>query len=77
MTTSQILRTLEGRSLIARIPHPKDPRAKALRVAKSGQDLARRAISAVEGADGAFFAPIGADSGRLVGLFRLLAGFEG
>ena len=42
MTTSQVLRALEAASLIQRVDHPKDPRAKSIMVTQVGRDLARK-----------------------------------
>ena len=59
MMTSQVLRALEGRGLLERRPHPTDTRAKALRLAAAGRALTTR-VPAVETADAAFFASLGA-----------------
>ncbi|MFD8889410.1 MarR family winged helix-turn-helix transcriptional regulator [Streptomyces sp. NPDC059558] len=56
--TSQVLRTLENKGLVAREVDPADTRAKRLRVTDAGADLAPRAIAAVEGADAQFFRPV-------------------
>uniref|UniRef100_A0AAU2K404 MarR family transcriptional regulator n=1 Tax=Streptomyces sp. NBC_00049 TaxID=2903617 RepID=A0AAU2K404_9ACTN len=56
--TSQVLRTLESKGLIAREVDPADTRAKRLRVTEAGADLAPRAIEAVERADARFFEPV-------------------
>ncbi|MER5728245.1 MarR family transcriptional regulator [Streptomyces sp. NPDC002138] len=56
--TSQVLRTLEQKDLIAREVDPADTRAKRLRVTGSGAELAPRAMAAVEEADAAFFGPV-------------------
>jgi DNA-binding MarR family transcriptional regulator len=72
MTTSQLVRTLETAALLKRSDHPEDPRANAIEVTAAGRDKARKAVVAVEAADAAFFAVIGADSKRLVALFHSL-----
>jgi MarR family transcriptional regulator, organic hydroperoxide resistance regulator len=72
MTTSQVLRALEAASLIQRVDHPKDPRAKAITVTRAGRDLARKAIVVVEDTDAAFFKPLAADTKRLVAMFQAL-----
>ncbi|MFI7356467.1 MarR family winged helix-turn-helix transcriptional regulator [Streptomyces avidinii] len=56
--TSQVLRTLEHKGLVAREVDPADTRAKRLRVTDAGADLAPRAIAAVEHADAQFFRPV-------------------
>src|SRR5713226_6081772 len=77
MTTSQVLRALEAASLIQRVDHPTDPRAKSIVVTRAGRDLARKAIVVVEDADAAFFEPLASDTGRLVEMFQtLLQGSE-
>ena len=55
VTTSEVLRTLEGKGLVERRPHPEDARARAVAVTKAGKALARKAIPAVEEADAAYF----------------------
>jgi DNA-binding MarR family transcriptional regulator len=69
--TSQVLRTLEDKGLLARETDPADTRAKRLRVTTAGAELAPRAIEAVEGVDAEFFGPVAADDA--VGLLRRLA----
>ncbi|MER7821132.1 MULTISPECIES: MarR family winged helix-turn-helix transcriptional regulator [unclassified Streptomyces] len=56
--TSQVLRTLEQKGLVAREVDPADTRAKRLRVTDAGAELAPRAIAAVEQADAEFFRPV-------------------
>jgi DNA-binding MarR family transcriptional regulator len=72
MTTSQVLRALETASLIQRVDHPKDPRAKSIRVTRAGRDLARKAVVVVEETDAAFFEPLASDTARLVEMFQAL-----
>jgi DNA-binding MarR family transcriptional regulator len=69
--TSQVLRTLEDKGLLARETDPADTRAKRLRVTTAGAELAPRAIEAVEGVDAEFFGPVAVDDA--VGLLRRLA----
>ena len=72
MTTSQVLRALEAASLIERVDHPKDPRAKSIMVTRAGRDLARKAVVVVEATDAAFFEPLASDTARLVRMFQAL-----
>jgi DNA-binding MarR family transcriptional regulator len=58
MMTSQVLRTLEAKGLIRRLPHPEDARARALVATTEGVAAANRAIAAVEAADREFFGPL-------------------
>ena len=53
--TSEVLRALETRQLIARAPHPTDRRAKSITVTVSGGALADRATRLVETAEKQFF----------------------
>jgi DNA-binding MarR family transcriptional regulator len=72
MTTSQVLRALEAASLIQRVDHPKDPRAKSITVTRAGRDLARKVIVVVEQTDAAFFEPLASDTAQLVEMFQAL-----
>ena len=58
MMTSQVVRGLAGRGLIARTPHVTDGRAMDLVVTAAGRELANRAVVAVEACDRAYFAPL-------------------
>lgn len=53
--TSQVVRKLEARALLARTVDAADTRARRLRPTPQGADLARRAIAAVENVDDRFF----------------------
>jgi DNA-binding MarR family transcriptional regulator len=55
MMTSQVLRALERRGLLARATDPTDARVKRLTVTQDGRRLAEQAISLVEEADALFF----------------------
>lgn len=56
MTTSQALRTLEAKELVARDADPRDARAFRLKPTRKGAKLAARAIGVVEDVDSEFFA---------------------
>ena len=74
--TSEVVRKLAAKGLLARATDPHDTRARRLRVTPEGERVARLAITAVEQADQAFFAPAGRqglDSEHLAALLRLLA----
>jgi DNA-binding MarR family transcriptional regulator len=58
MTTSQVLRTLESKGLVERIPDRSDARAKRVRTTDEGQRLVAEAVPAVEHTDAAFFAVV-------------------
>lgn len=65
--TSQVVRALEAKGLIARTVDPADTRARRLRATAAGAALAPRAIAAVEEVDARFFAPVAhADAVRLL-----------
>jgi len=66
--TSQVLRRLEERGLVARRDDPSDSRAKHVAITSRGADLARRAIVVVEQADADFFGAAAPDLIRSLGL---------
>jgi DNA-binding MarR family transcriptional regulator len=72
MMTSQVLRVLERRGLVARASHPDDLRAWALSPTRAGVELANRANAVVEACDTAFFAALGADAARFTSALRRL-----
>jgi DNA-binding MarR family transcriptional regulator len=72
MMTSQVLRTLEGKGLVARTPDPGDSRARRITVTPEGAALARDAVRVVEAADADFFRPV-ADQAALLDVLRTLA----
>lgn len=53
--TSQVVRTLETKALLAREPDPADARIRRLRPTDAGAALARRAVVVVEDVDQDFF----------------------
>lgn len=61
MMTSQVLRRLEARGLLARDPDPDDSRARRLRLTPAGGALLTGALADVEAADQAYFAVLGQD----------------
>jgi len=73
MTTSQIVRTLEGAGLMRRPEHPDDPRARSIVVTDAGRAKVRKAIVAVERADAEFFAPVSKRNDALLDLLRALS----
>lgn len=72
MMTSQVLRALEARDLLRRLPHPHDRRARALAPTEEGAALANRAVAAVEACDRAFFAALGQDTALFARSLRAL-----
>jgi len=67
--TSEVLRTLERKKLVRRLPHPTDARAKQIVLTEAGKRLSRRAIALVEAVDESFF---GAPGAELQALARLI-----
>lgn len=72
MMTSQVLRALEQRELVARSAHPSDARARAVSVTRAGKSLANRANAAVENCDRQFFAPLPSGGSRFAAALRML-----
>jgi MarR family transcriptional regulator, organic hydroperoxide resistance regulator len=72
MTTSQVLRLLEGRELVTRQPHPDDRRAHRVVITTNGRNLVRKAQPKVDKADAEFFASAGADRSRFFGVLSRL-----
>lgn len=73
MMTSQVLRVLERRGLVARTTDPSDARVKRLTVTTDGRQLAERAVAIVERADAEFFGVVG-DPRALLDVLAQLAG---
>lgn len=71
MMTSQVLRTLERRGLVARDRDSRDGRARRIAATAPGAELAEQAIDVVEAADRAFFAD--AEPTELMRTLRSLA----
>lgn len=73
MMTSQVVRTLTDKGLVAREVDAADRRAWRVRPTSAGAELARRAVDSVEEADAAFFAqvPPGSRSGMQAALETL------
>lgn len=59
MMTSQVLRALESRALVARSRDTDDTRVINVAPTSAGQELVNAAIGDVEATDRAFFAPLG------------------
>ena len=72
MMTSQVLRALEAKKLIRRVPHPTDERAKLLKSTARGRKLAREAAFAGERVDREFFEAVG-DVERFRGMLSNLS----
>ena len=59
MTISKVLRTLEGRGMIARAVHPADPRANSVAITAAGHALLREASDLANAAADRFFDRLG------------------
>lgn len=69
-TTSQIIKGLEQKKLIKRVPSA-DGRAKNVSLTSQGKDLLNRALPAVETADSYFFQPLTAkELSSLINIFQ-------
>ena len=69
-----LLDELEERSLVQRVRHPRDRRAFLIHLTAGGQDLQRRAASALAGAADSLLAPLDpAEREQLVGLLAKVA----
>jgi DNA-binding MarR family transcriptional regulator len=77
MMTSQVVRALEERGLVARTPSPHDARARLLALTEQGRATVARALPLVEAADVEFFAAAGEGLPALVEALRRLAAADG
>jgi DNA-binding MarR family transcriptional regulator len=73
MMTSQVVRKLAERGLLARETDAQDARARRLRVTDEGLRLLADALDAVEDADAAFFASLGESTPDFVAALAKLA----
>ena len=64
MTISKVVRTLEGRGLIARAVHPADPRANSVAITVAGYALLREASGLANAAADGFFDRLGPERKR-------------
>lgn len=70
--TSDVVRSLKSRGLIARLAHPTDRRAHCLQLTPKGAQVCDEARSAIEPVKTAFFAPLGEDAKRLAAMLEKL-----
>lgn len=70
--TSEVLRKLEAKGLVARTVDAADTRARRIRITERGGELAARAVTTVEGVDAAFFRAT-PDPAALLAMLRPLA----
>ncbi len=72
MMTSQVLRKLQAKGLVQRMPDEQDKRAVRLEATTDGINLTEQAIVAVEAVDEAFFGALEADVPHFVAMMRQL-----
>jgi DNA-binding MarR family transcriptional regulator len=70
---SQVVRSLENKGLLQRLPHPTDGRAQQLVLQPAGAELLERAKSAVMPVSKGFFAPLGEQQRELARMLGVLA----
>jgi DNA-binding MarR family transcriptional regulator len=70
MMTSDLVRKLEERGLIHRTEHPRDSRARSIRLTAEGKRFVAEVVPVVEAVDKAFFERLGADVETFVALLR-------
>lgn len=59
MTTSTVLRTLQGKGFVQRHEHATDTRAKTVALTETGKKVVKQAVKAVEAFDHRFFSKLG------------------
>jgi MarR family transcriptional regulator, organic hydroperoxide resistance regulator len=74
MTTSQVIRNLEARDLVARSTSAEDRRAQRVTLSSAGRSLVRRAQPKVDRADAEFFAAAGRNQSAIAAALAALAG---
>jgi MarR family transcriptional regulator, organic hydroperoxide resistance regulator len=77
MTTSTVLRTLQGKELIQRQEHATDTRAKTVELTDSGKKIIKQAVKTVEAFDADFFAVLGEKIPKFNKQLGLLLGQRG
>jgi MarR family transcriptional regulator, organic hydroperoxide resistance regulator len=76
MTISQIVRALEKKGLVTRVPHPQDSRANSVSITPAGQKALTESLSIAARAREEFFAPISSKAGVLSRLLTQLIEFH-
>jgi DNA-binding MarR family transcriptional regulator len=77
MMVSQVLRALEKKRLIERLPHPTDARARAVLATPLGVKLANEANALVEAVDRKYFSPLAEERNAFARLLLQLQGKTG
>ena len=76
MTTSQVIRNLEGRELVSRAASAEDKRAQRVTLTTAGRSLVRKAQPKVEKTDADFFAVAGKNQPAIAAALAALAGLS-
>lgn len=72
MTLSKILETAEKNGLVLRLDHPKDTRAKSIKLTEKGMKKISEALPLVENIDAAFFGKLDKDLHKFMELLNIL-----
>ncbi|MNN69545.1 DNA-binding transcriptional repressor MarR [compost metagenome] len=72
MMASEVLRTLEKKGYVNRIPHPQDTRAKLIQLTESGVNAVERANEIVMEAERLFFSKLGPEMNDFVRQLKIL-----
>jgi DNA-binding MarR family transcriptional regulator len=73
MLVSQVLQHLERRELVRRTPDPVDSRVRRLALTRTGGSLTKRALTALDAADLAYFADLDITPEQLLTVLRQIA----
>jgi DNA-binding MarR family transcriptional regulator len=76
MTTSQVIRNLEGRDLVARAASAEDKRAQRVTLTTGGRALVRKAQPKVDKTDADFFAVAGKNQGAITAALAAMVGLS-
>ena len=76
MTVSQIVRALEKKGFVSRVPHPGDSRANSLSLTPAGHNALKESLSIATRAREEFFAPIRSKEGMLKRVLAQLIEFH-
>jgi DNA-binding MarR family transcriptional regulator len=76
MTVSQIVRALEKKGFVRRVPHPADSRANSVSLTSAGDKALKDSLGIAARAREEFFAPIGLKTGMLNRILTQLIEFH-
>ena len=76
MTTSQVIRNLEGRDLVSRAASAEDKRAQRVTLTTGGRALVRKAQPKVDKTDNDFFAAAGKNQAAITAALAALVGLS-